>query len=120
MRTWNLFLSSLLLAGFLSGFVCAGENTASDKRIGNLSLPDVRTGRPVALADFQDRKAIVVLFLGTECPVNNAYLPRLVELHKEYAAKGVQFLAINSLKTDKLEQGAEQAKKNAIPFSWRK
>ena len=41
---------------------------------------------------FKDKKAVVVVFLGTECPVANLYLPTLAELHKEYADKGVQFL----------------------------
>ena len=44
--------------------------------------------------------AFVVVFTGTECPVANLYVPALVDLHKEYAAKGVQFLAINSNSQD--------------------
>ena len=50
-------------------------------------------GKAWSLADLKDKKAVVVVFLGTECPINNAYMPRLAELHKEYAAKGVQFVA---------------------------
>jgi peroxiredoxin len=58
----------------------------------------------------------VVLFVGTECPINNAFMPRLREMHREYAAKGVQFLAVNSNKQDTLERIAEHAKKHEIPF----
>src|SRR5438105_2193511 len=62
----------------------------------DFALTDVRTDKAVALKDFAARKAIVVVFIGTECPVNNAYMARLVELHKAYADKGVQFVAVNS------------------------
>ena len=33
---------------------------------------------------------------GTDCPVSNLYVPRLVELEREYASKGVIFVGINS------------------------
>ena len=42
------------------------------------------------------KKAIVLVFLGTDCPVGNLYVPRLIELNREYRAKGVVFLGINS------------------------
>ena len=80
------------------------------------SLPDARTGKPVALADFKDKKAVVVVFLGTQCPINNAYLPRLAELAKEYEGKGVQFLGVNSNRNDTPAAVAEHARKNEISF----
>src|SRR5262245_5688836 len=40
-----------------------------------------------SLAAQKGKKAVVVLFLGTECPVNNLYMPRLAELHKTYSDK---------------------------------
>src|SRR5262245_3961220 len=72
---------------------------APGKTLDAFTLKDA-AGKPVALADFKDKKAIVVLFLGTECPINNSYMPRLAELHKEYTDKGVQFLAVNSNRQD--------------------
>ncbi|MFL5338798.1 MAG: redoxin domain-containing protein [Gemmataceae bacterium] len=113
MRTGIFVLGTTLLSTLTAA---AGERTAGDKPVDNFSLPDVRTCRPVALADFKDRPAVVVIFLGTACPINNAYLPRLAELHKQYAAKGVQFLAVNSLKTDKPDEVAAHAKKHDVPF----
>src|SRR5262245_51924882 len=61
------------------------------KKIDGFALKDT-TGKPVALAGFKDKKAVVVVFIGTECPLNNAFLPRLADLHKEFEAQGVQFL----------------------------
>src|SRR5439155_3409416 len=63
-----------------------------------------------------DKKAVAVVFLGTECPINNAYLPRLAELHKTYANRGVQFVAINANCQDTAPRIAAHAKKHEIPF----
>jgi peroxiredoxin len=85
------------------------------KKIADFTLPD-GAGKPVALADFKGKKAVVVVFIGTQCPVNNYYMPRLVELHKEYAEKGVQFLAVNSNRQDSAEEIAQHAKQHSLPF----
>src|SRR4051812_26638287 len=56
--------------------------------------------RPRSLADCKGKKAFVVVFLDTECPLAKLYLPTLVGLHREYAGKGVQFVAISSSRND--------------------
>ncbi len=86
------------------------------KAVADFSLKDPRTGKVVALADFKDKKAVVVVFTGTECPINNAYLPRLAQLSEDYAAKGVQFLAVNANVQDTPEVVAEHARKHEVPF----
>ena len=55
-------------------------------RVQPFTLPDT-TGKPVSPLAAKDRKAWVVVFVGTECPINNAYMPRLVELQKEYGER---------------------------------
>jgi peroxiredoxin len=72
-------------------------------------------GKPWSLADVRDKKAVVVVFLGTECPVNNQYLPRLAELHKAHSEK-VAFVGINSNVHDTPARIAAHAKANRIPF----
>jgi peroxiredoxin len=81
----------------------------------DFSLKDT-TGKPVSLTDLKGKKAIVVLFVGTECPINNALMPRLAEMSKAYAPRGVQFLAINSNRQDSAERVAEHAKQYSLPF----
>jgi peroxiredoxin/mono/diheme cytochrome c family protein len=85
------------------------------KKVAEFTAKDAE-GRPVSLADFKDKKAVVVAFIGTECPINNLYLPRLAELHREFAPKGVQFLGVNSNRQDSPQRVAEHAKKFDIPF----
>lgn len=50
----------------------------------------------VSLADFGDAKGLVVLFICNHCPYVIHIAPALAKLAKEYQAKGVAFVAINS------------------------
>jgi peroxiredoxin len=92
-----------------------GDNPAPHK-VAAFSLKDPRDQKTVALADLKEKKAIVVVFVGTECPVSNAFLPVLAKLHEDYASKGVAFVAVNANRQDTPERVAEHAKKNEIPF----
>src|SRR5205809_2039237 len=64
------------------------------KKIDAFSLKDT-DGKEWSLDALGKKKAVVVVFIGIECPISNAYLPALDALHKKYADKDVQFLAIN-------------------------
>src|SRR5207247_3157269 len=88
---------------------------AGEDRVLSFALKDVG-GRAISLADFKDKKAVVVVFTGTECPVNNSYLLRLKELHDVYADRGVQFLAINSNTQDPVDKIADHAQRHGVPF----
>jgi peroxiredoxin len=105
--------AALLLAGRLARI--DGQPTPEAKAIAPFVLPDA-AGKPWSLADHQGKKAYVVLFLGTQCPINNSYAPRLADLHKQYADKGVLFVAINSNHQDTAKDVADHAKKFGIPF----
>lgn len=103
-----------LLGGLLLGNLSTASGTAPKKTI-DFTLPDSQ-GKKVTLADFKDCKAVVVVFLGTECPINNLYLPRLNQLQKEFAGQGVQFLGINSNQQDTPERIAAHARKHDLIF----
>src|SRR2546422_8413156 len=97
-----------LLALALAGARLAADG--ADKTIADFRLKDT-AGKTVALADFKDKKAVVVIFIGTQCPINNAYMPRLAELHKTFEPQGVGFLAINANDHDTALTIAAHAKK---------
>jgi peroxiredoxin len=87
--------------------------TVADFRLSDPRQPD----SPVRLADsVKDRKAVVVVFLGTECPLNNAYLPTLARLSQDYGPRGVAFLGVNANSQDTPAAVADHARKNALPF----
>src|SRR5262245_15528990 len=119
MRPSLSFRSGLLILPCLLAFLALPARAADKDRVGykvdDFTLEDT-AGKTHKMKDYRDRKAIVVVFLGTQCPINNAFLPRLAELHRTYAGKGVQFLAINSNRNDTPQRVAEHAKENKVPF----
>jgi peroxiredoxin len=59
------------------------------------SLPDTK-GNTVLLDDFEGAPALLVMFMCNHCPFVKHILNHLVELVKEYQAKGVAVVGINS------------------------
>jgi thiol-disulfide isomerase/thioredoxin len=86
------------------------------QRVADFTLDDVTSGRPVSLYSFVGKRAIVLVFLGTDCPVGNLYVPRLIELNREYKGKGVIFLGLNSNAHEDREQVAKYVKETGIDF----
>jgi mono/diheme cytochrome c family protein/peroxiredoxin len=66
--------------------------------------------------DGRDARVVVVLFLGTQCPINNLYLPAVADLHKKYGPKGVLFVGINSNQQDDPAAVARHAREYGLPF----
>jgi thiol-disulfide isomerase/thioredoxin/mono/diheme cytochrome c family protein len=86
-------------------------------RLADWTLPSSADGKPWSLAkDGRDAKAVVVLFLCTQCPVNNQYMPTLAELHQKYSSKGILFIGVNSCGQDDLAAVAQHAKEYKLPF----
>ena len=113
-------LGGLLVLGILANaHVAAAAGPAGGENLQaallGLALPGT-DGRDVPLAGFKDKKAVVVVFTGSECPVNNFYMQRLAELAKSYKDKGVQFLAINSNSQDSMDAIAKHAKQYGLAF----
>ncbi|MBV8554227.1 MAG: redoxin domain-containing protein [Planctomycetaceae bacterium] len=104
--------------------VAGGPGTAEapiDRGIGsrlpNFTLKDAVTGKPVTLyQDYLGRRALVIVFLGTDCPLGNLYVPRLAAMSRAYRDKGVAFLGINANAHEAAEQVAEHARTFGINF----
>ncbi len=62
-------------------------------------------------------KAVVVMFIATQCPFSNAYNERMRDMAAAYAKDGVLFLGINSNKTEPAEETREHARKHGFTFS---
>ncbi len=61
-------------------------------------------------------KAVVVAFLGTECPLASLYAPRLGELARAYEKKGVAFFGVNSNRQDAPSALSRFAREYDLPF----
>jgi peroxiredoxin len=107
------FLSRALVATALLISLLGAEGTK--KKVSNFTLEDYNGVRH-SLAEFKSSKAIVLMFIATQCPVSNAYNTRMAELQKDYASKGVAFVGINSNKQESVDEIKNHAKENSFAF----
>jgi peroxiredoxin len=105
-----------LAVALLPGLAWAGGKApAVGTKVAPFTLRDFR-GAESSLEKFAAKKAIVLAFVGCECPVAKLYGPRLAKLAKTYEAQGVQFLGIDSNQQDGVSQIARFAKDAGIEF----
>lgn len=97
-----IFFTTILFAGDL-------------KKAENFKLKDYN-GKEIQLSDFKDSKAIVIIFVATQCPVSNDYNTRMAELYNDYKDKNIAFVGINSNKQESVEEIKEHAAKNNLLF----
>ncbi len=69
------------------------------ERAPDFSLPGV-DGEKYSLASFKDKQLLVVAFWCNHCPYVQAWEDRTIATQRDYAGKGVQFVAINSNETE--------------------
>lgn len=55
-----------------------------------LQLPDL-DGRQIEPLQANDARAIVFIFIRTDCPISNSYAPELHRLHEKFAKSGIRF-----------------------------
>ncbi|MBD3374609.1 redoxin domain-containing protein [candidate division KSB1 bacterium] len=89
---------------------------AGDNKVDNFELRDVQ-GTSRELKEWQNEKAIVLMFIATKCPVSNAYNDRMNELYRDYHEKGVAFVGINSNKTEPMQEVKKHAQEQGFKFT---
>ncbi|MCX6170028.1 MAG: thioredoxin family protein [Ignavibacteriales bacterium] len=113
MKTKINFLIQVVL---LFAMLITSKSFASEpKKAANFRLKDYN-GKEYQLSDFKNSKATVVMFIATQCPVSNAYNPRMAKLYADYKDKGVTFIGVNSNEKESVEEIKEHAKSNKLDF----
>lgn len=84
-------------------------------KVQNFTLEDYN-GVKHSLSDYRDTKAIVLMFIATQCPVSNSYNGRMNDLYRDYHNKNVAFVAINSNKTESIEDIKNHAQEKGFKF----
>lgn len=89
----------------------------------NFELFDTVSKKQLSLQQLKGKQATVVLFICNHCPFVIYINPVLVEIAKQYEAKGVSFIAISSndaenYPQDSPEKMTEHAKENQYPFPY--
>jgi len=88
----------------------------------DFSLPDTE-GNFISINDFKEAPALLVVFMCNHCPFVKHILGGLIELIKEYQAKGVAVVGINSndvsnFPEDRPEMMAKVAKEKSFTFPY--
>jgi peroxiredoxin len=81
----------------------------------DFALCDVN-GKAHTAAEWTGKKAVVLVFLGTECPVSNFYCPELARTAREYTNQGVAFYGVHADPDVTAEQAARHAVEFRLPF----
>lgn len=103
-----------LVVATLAGSAAAAPIAIGDK-LAPFTLKDA-AGKDLNLASLAGKKAVVLAFIATQCPVSNAYNGRMAAFAKEYEAKGVAFVGINANKQESSAEIVEHAKTHGFSF----
>ncbi len=100
---------------------------AKELSIGSKS-PDFKNlpgtdNKKYSLSNFAEKKILVIVFSCNHCPYVRAYEDRMIALQRDYAARGLQLVAINSNETahypeDNFEEMVKRAKSQAYNFPY--
>jgi len=108
---------SILLAAILAAFVFVlcpdvnGQNFAIGSTLENFKLTDIN-GKEQSFDSLKGEKGTVLVFLSAQCPVVKGYNERISQIAADYAAKGINFIGINSNATESLEWVKTHAAEN--------
>ena len=110
-----VILGFTILPGDVSDQMIKTNPVGDVTSVENFSLKDVN-GKTHSLTDYSKSKAIVVMFIATQCPVSNDYNSRMAKLYESYKDKNITFLGINSNKAESVNEIKSHAGKNNLGF----
>jgi peroxiredoxin len=110
-----LIVATLAVALLTVDGVQAETPSRVGRKIEAFSLRD-GYGHPHQLDDFKSHQAVVVVFLGTECPLAKLYAHRLAELHERFHDRGVAIVGIDANTQDAPTEIVQFTQKNELPF----
>jgi peroxiredoxin len=99
---------SILLAAILAAFVFVlspdvyGQSFEVGSTLEDFKLTDT-AGQEQSFSALKGEKGTVLVFLSAQCPVVKGYNERINKIAADYAAKGINFIGINSNATESLE-----------------
>ncbi|MBI3839553.1 MAG: redoxin domain-containing protein [Planctomycetia bacterium] len=117
-----LVLSGLLAhtlfaaAASLAGPPSVPPPAAAAKRVPDFSLTDTK-GAKHSLAEWRRGKAVLLFFIGTECPVSNGYAPQMQQFAAKYAALGVACYGVHCEKTLTAAEANKHAAEYGLTFT---
>lgn len=115
---WSQTLLKWMVGVFVLGGLSVEPLTYSaaavTQKIASVTVTDI-DGKILTIPAV-DHKFTVIMFLGTDCPIANFYIPAITRLHQQFNTQDVQFLGVYSMTGTTLEQARLHHKDYAIPF----
>ena len=116
MKLLPQILVLILICTLASGVIADAVTVKMDKEVPDFTLKDAMD-KAHSLEDLsRDKKATVVMFISTQCPVSNKYNERIIALYNDYKDQGVQFIGINSNRNESVKEIVEHSKANEFHF----
>jgi peroxiredoxin len=99
-----------------SGPPAPAAQVAVGQPVADFTLPDINGGSH-SLASLRGEKGVLLIWISVQCPYSNGYNPRMEALHRDYAAKGIRVVGVNSNRTESLDTIRAHAKENGFTFT---
>lgn len=90
-------------------------NVSIGSTIADFKLSDAN-GKEHSLSSLRGKNGTVLIFVSTQCPVSNAYNKRMEQLARDFQAKGVQVVGINSNVAETTDVIKQHAASNNLTF----
>src|SRR5437764_628860 len=74
-------------------------------------------GAPLDPFEDAHAKAVVLVFVRTDCPISNRYAPELQRLSREFASRGVTFWMVYPDPAETQKSAGKHAKEYGLPGS---
>ena len=113
LATVSMLVVVILMSG-LQRNAAAGESLVG-QTVADFAAADAY-GQKHRLADLADKRAVVLAFLGVDCPLARLYAPRLAALDDKYKGQGVAFLGIDSNAQDNVTEVKNFIRVHAVTF----
>jgi peroxiredoxin len=99
-----------------SGPPAPPAQVAVGQPVADFTLPDINGGSH-SLASLKGGTGVLLIWISTQCPYSNGYNARMEALNRDYAAKGIRLVGVNSNRTEPLDKVREHAKENGFTFT---
>ena len=112
---WFSLMAQMVGVGVSSLIAAEISGPKLGQALPEFSLKDVR-GKSYSLSDYPPNELIVLLVLGTECPVAKQSALKVQKIADEYSDRGVSVMAIDPNRQDSLAEITAFAKSNGLNY----
>jgi len=108
---------ALWVAGTILWALVTSAVAAGPPNLPHFSLTDT-DGHLHTQSEWTANKAVVLLFVSTDCPLSNRYVPEFKRLESSYRPRGVMFLAVQGDATVSSDEVRRHAREYAYTFPY--